>query len=74
MKNTKIEFSPDDLKSLKKIISYMDDSESTSYEEYIDEGEGGKKSNHIYFHVMKIHNLIKNKKAKKSNINSVLTL
>jgi len=49
-------FTPAELKSLKLILEYMTDSESTDYEIHID--EGGKKSDHIFHHVKAVSKVV----------------
>ena len=49
-------FTPAELKSLKKILEYMNDSESTHYEEHIE--DGGKKSDHIFHHVKAVSKVV----------------
>jgi hypothetical protein len=53
---TKLELTPKELESLKLILEYMNDSESTDYEIHID--EGGKKSDHIFHHVKMIDKVV----------------
>lgn len=50
-------FTPEELKSLKKILRYMKDSEKTHYEEHIE--DGGKSEQHIFHHVKVVDKVVK---------------
>jgi hypothetical protein len=44
-----ITLTPKEIKALKKVLEYMNDSESTHYEEHM--AEHGKSEHHIFHHV-----------------------
>lgn len=52
-----------EIKALKKVLEYLNDSESDHYREHMD--EGGKSEQHIFHHVEILNKAVEKKKVKK---------
>lgn len=52
-----LELTPKQMESLKRMVTYLSDSEGTHFEEFT--SEGGNKKDHIFFHTQNVDKALK---------------